>query len=92
MSFINMTVLLRSVNVVGLWLHQPHHLLVMMYLNLVYNYAQILKLCSVQSVISDISQLTDSVSTVLLFNNSYPFTARPMQIIFAYNYPIGDLF
>ena len=37
--------------------------LIMMFLTLVYYYAQILKLSSVQSVISDTSQLTDSAST-----------------------------
>ena len=58
----------------------------MMFLNLVYNYAQIIKLRSIQSVISDSSQLTGSAPTVPHFNinkRSCPFTARPVQIIFA---------
>ena len=57
-----------------------------MFLNLVYNYVQIIKLRSIQSVVSDSSQLTDSAPTVPRFDInklSCPFTARPMQIIFA---------
>ena len=39
-----------------------------MFLNLVYKYTQILKLCSVQSIIFNSSQLTDSASTVPHFS------------------------
>ena len=53
----------------------------------------IMKLHIDQSVICDSSlQLTNSASTVPYFSINklcYPFTARFMQIIFAYDYPIG---